>query len=97
MENLERGHSSCLLPLEKIANEGLQTPVDAAELSKAVDEDGEKTFISKQIVDKRKDIKREIDRQLPRILQRESFLISERIVAGGISWHVSLVDRFHHL
>ena len=86
-----------LLPLEKVADERLKASINAAELREAVDEDGKKTSVGEQIVDKRKDVVGEVDGQLPRILQSERLLVAQRVVADGVGRDVSLVDRFHHL
>ena len=53
--------------------------------------------VGEHTVDERKDVEAEIDRQLPRVLQRERFLIAERVVADGEARDVAFVEGAHHL
>src|SRR5713226_2135712 len=97
VDDLARRRAAVLLPLKKVADKRLETPVDATELRETADKRGEKTTIGEQIVDKGKYVVGEVDCQLPRVFQTERFLVPQRVIADRVGWDVSLVDRFHHL
>ena len=68
------------LPLVICTDERLYILIYGTQAGKFAEVRKDKTAICDQIVDEGKDEKRKIDGKLPRILQREALLVSERIV-----------------
>ena len=76
---------------------GLDRAVDRAELTELAHEREQEAAVGEEVVDEREDVAREVDRQLPGVLEAERLLIAQGVVADRVGRHISLVDRAHRL
>src|SRR5262249_28450571 len=86
-----RRFTRVLCPVVISFDEGLQITVDETKMSELAEVKRDEFLLREQIVDERKDIEREIDGQLPRVLKRHCLLISEHVIAHGKARDISAI------
>ena len=83
------------LPTVITGDEILQIVVEHSQPRKQIEVGHDKYGVGEELVDKGKNIKGEINGQLPSILHSEAFLIAKNFITDGIAGHIGFIKRPH--